>query len=85
MNFFENLCTADIHNLEENSSVLTVFTNEKGGILDDLIVTKINEEFLYVVSNAAMKIQDQHIMLQGLVSMLTKFSIIDVNIYIYYF
>ncbi|KAF7283634.1 aminomethyltransferase, mitochondrial [Rhynchophorus ferrugineus] len=68
VNFFETLCTADIRNLEANSSVLTVFTNEKGGILDDLIVTKINDEFLYVVSNAAMKIQDQHIMLQGLVS-----------------
>ncbi|XP_030747368.1 aminomethyltransferase, mitochondrial [Sitophilus oryzae] len=64
--YFETLCTADIKGLEENSSVLTVFTNENGGILDDLIVTKINEEFLYVVSNAAMKQQDQEIMSRGL-------------------
>lgn len=44
-----------------------MFTNGNGGILDDLIVTKVNEEFLYVVSNAAMKKQDQQIMLKGLV------------------
>lgn len=53
--------------MTENSGTLTVFTNENGGILDDLIVTKVNEEFLYVVSNAAMKKQDQQIMLKGLV------------------
>lgn len=64
--FFESLCTADIKGLKENSAVLTVFTNENGGILDDLIVTKVNDEFLYVVSNAAMKKQDQQIMLSGL-------------------
>ncbi|XP_066249110.1 aminomethyltransferase, mitochondrial [Euwallacea similis] len=64
--YLETLCTADIQGLKENSATLTVFTNEKGGILDDLIVTKINEEFLYVVSNAAMKDQDQGIMLSGL-------------------
>ncbi|CAG9772191.1 unnamed protein product [Ceutorhynchus assimilis] len=66
VNFMESLCTADIQGLAENSASLTVFTNENGGILDDLIVTKVNEEFLYVVSNAAMKKQDQQIMLNGL-------------------
>jgi len=64
--FFESLCTADIQGLKENSGVLTVFTNQNGGILDDLIVTKINDEHLYVVSNAAMKSQDKNIMLTGL-------------------
>lgn len=66
VDFLESVCTADIQGLKENSGVLTVFTNENGGILDDLIVTKINDEFLYVVSNAAMKQQDQKIMLAGL-------------------
>ncbi|XP_066144379.1 aminomethyltransferase, mitochondrial [Euwallacea fornicatus] len=64
--YIETLCTADIQGLKENNATLTVFTNEKGGILDDLIVTKVNEEFIYVVSNAAMKDQDQGIMLSGL-------------------
>ncbi|ERL90266.1 hypothetical protein D910_07618 [Dendroctonus ponderosae] len=65
--FFESLCTADIRGLADNSVSLTVFTNDNGGILDDLIVTKVNEEFLFVVSNAAMKQQDQQIMINGLV------------------
>uniref|UniRef100_A0AAR5PE67 Aminomethyltransferase n=1 Tax=Dendroctonus ponderosae TaxID=77166 RepID=A0AAR5PE67_DENPD len=64
--FFESLCTADIRGLADNSASLTVFTNDNGGILDDLIVTKVNEEFLFVVSNAAMKQQDQQIMINGL-------------------
>lgn len=67
VDFFETLCTADIRGLADNSASLTVFTNDNGGILDDLIVTKVNEEFLYVVSNAAMKNQDQQIMTRGLV------------------
>ncbi|XP_044763711.1 aminomethyltransferase, mitochondrial [Coccinella septempunctata] len=66
LDYFESICTADLRNLPENSSVLTVFTNDKGGILDDLIVTKINDEHLYVVSNAAMKLQDQKIMSEAL-------------------
>lgn len=49
--FMESLTPADIRNLQENSSVLTVFTNEKGGILDDLIVSKTRDH-LYLVSNA---------------------------------
>lgn len=67
MDFLESICTADIHGLSENGGSLTVFTNDNGGILDDLIVTKVNDEFLYVVSNAAMKKQDQAIILSGLV------------------
>ncbi|CAH1103973.1 unnamed protein product [Psylliodes chrysocephalus] len=64
--FFETACTADILGLQYNSATLTVFTNEKGGILDDLIVTKIADDYLYIVSNAAMKKQDQQIMLNTL-------------------
>lgn len=66
LDYFESICTTDLKNLSENSSVLTVFTNESGGILDDLIVTKINDEHLYVVSNAAMKHQDQQIMFDAM-------------------
>lgn len=65
--FFETLCTADVEGLPNGSGTLTVFTNENGGILDDLIVTKVDESRLYVVSNAAMKHQDMKIMQEGLV------------------
>lgn len=56
---FEKLCTADIHGLADNSGTLTVFTNVDGGILDDLIVTKVRPDLLYVVSNAARKVHDK--------------------------
>lgn len=60
--YMESVCTADIHNLIKGGSTLTVFTNENGGILDDLIVTKCSEDHLYVVSNAARKHHDmQHL------------------------
>lgn len=62
----EQICTADVQGLKENASVLTVFTNDAGGILDDLIVTKINEEYLYIVSNAARKDHDQKLMMKAL-------------------
>lgn len=37
---------------------LTLFTNEKGGIIDDLIVTKTDQGYLYVVSNAGCSDKD---------------------------
>ncbi|KAH8333215.1 hypothetical protein KR074_012257 [Drosophila pseudoananassae] len=58
----ESVCTADILGTMNGSGTLTVFTNEQGGILDDLIVNKVSEKELYVVSNAAMKEQDIGIM-----------------------
>ncbi|XP_020807371.1 aminomethyltransferase, mitochondrial [Drosophila serrata] len=58
----ESVCTADILATPNGSGTLTVFTNPAGGILDDLIVNKVSEKELYVVSNAAMKQQDMGIM-----------------------
>ncbi|KAH8271652.1 hypothetical protein KR044_000061 [Drosophila immigrans] len=58
----ESVCTADIREMPAGGGSLTVFTNEQGGILDDLIVNKVDEQQLYVVSNAAMKQQDMQIM-----------------------
>lgn len=65
---FESICTADIKGLEPNSGTLTVFTNANGGILDDLIVTKVSDDLLYVVSNAACRKQDMAIMQASVVS-----------------
>lgn len=38
--------------LNNNQGCLSVFTNDKGGIRDDLIVTKVDEDFIYMVTNA---------------------------------
>lgn len=57
----EEICTADIQTLADNSGTLSVFTAENGGILDDLIVTKINSKLLYIVSNASRKQIDKQI------------------------
>ena len=46
----ESVCTADIQNLSDNSGCLSLFTNDRGGIYDDLIVNRINENELYIVS-----------------------------------
>ncbi|ALC38103.1 CG6415 [Drosophila busckii] len=58
----ESICTADILDMPAGSGSLTVFTNAQAGILDDLIVNKVSEKELYVVSNAAMKQQDMQLM-----------------------
>ncbi|KAL6741115.1 hypothetical protein Aduo_014403 [Ancylostoma duodenale] len=50
--FIESLTTADVEGLAPNSGTLSVFTNEKGGIKDDLIVTKTDRDFIYMVTNA---------------------------------
>lgn len=50
--WFESICPVDLKGMPNGSSSLTVFLTNQGGIIDDLIVTKVNEETLYVVSNA---------------------------------
>ncbi|XP_046339497.1 aminomethyltransferase, mitochondrial-like [Haliotis rufescens] len=50
--YMESLVPADVQGMKDNTGTLSVFLNEKGGILDDLIVTKTTEDYLYVVSNA---------------------------------
>jgi len=58
---FESICSADIVGLDNNNGTLTVFTNDAAGILDDLIVSRVSSNLLYVVSNAACKKQDSEI------------------------
>uniref|UniRef100_A0A0N4Z0L9 Aminomethyltransferase n=1 Tax=Parastrongyloides trichosuri TaxID=131310 RepID=A0A0N4Z0L9_PARTI len=50
--FIESLTTADVEGMKDNSGALSVFTNDKGGIEDDLIVSKTNKGYLYMVTNA---------------------------------
>lgn len=55
--FFETVTVADVENLHVGGSSLTVYTNENGGIIDDLIVQK-QDDHLFVVSNAGTREQD---------------------------
>ena len=57
----ESLVPVDIIDLPAGKQRYALFTNEEGGILDDLMVTNYStdtEENLYVVVNAACKEQD---------------------------
>ncbi|CAH1782756.1 unnamed protein product [Owenia fusiformis] len=55
--FMESLTVADVAGLAENSGTLSVFTNDNGGIEDDLIINNIADH-LYVVSNAGCSDKD---------------------------
>ncbi|XP_037706672.1 aminomethyltransferase, mitochondrial [Choloepus didactylus] len=58
----ESLVVGDIAELKSNQGTLSLFTNEAGGILDDLIVTNTSEGHLYVVSNAGCRDKDLALM-----------------------
>lgn len=62
--WFETICPVDLKGMPNGTSSLTVFLTDTGGIIDDLIVTKVNEETLYVVSNAGRMIADKKHMLE---------------------
>ena len=56
--FMESVTVCDVEELKPNSGSLTVFTTNKGTIIDDLIVSKITNHELYVVSNASCAEKD---------------------------
>lgn len=56
--FIESLIVGDIAELKDNQGTLSLFTNTKGGIMDDLIVTNTDQGYLYVVSNAGCADKD---------------------------
>lgn len=41
--FLEKLVVGDIQSIKNGSGSLSVFTNEKGGIIDDTVVTKVTD------------------------------------------
>ncbi len=54
----ERLMPADLAGLAVGRQAYSLFTNETGGILDDLIITRWGDEEFFVVVNAACKEQD---------------------------
>ena len=54
----ESLVPADIEALGIDRQTYALFTNEQGGVLDDLIITRWGENRFFLVVNAACKEQD---------------------------
>jgi aminomethyltransferase len=54
----ESLVPVDVQALGMNRQTYALFTNEKGGVLDDLIITRWGPERFFLVVNAGCKAQD---------------------------
>lgn len=60
--FLEKLVVADVAGLKNGTGTLTVFTNDKGGAIDDSVVTKVKDDHVYLVVNAGCRDKDlEHI------------------------
>ncbi|CAB4408758.1 unnamed protein product [Rhizophagus irregularis] len=57
VSFLEKLVVADLEELPVDNSILSVFTNENGGIIDDTVICKHNDH-IHIVSNAACADKD---------------------------
>ncbi|KAK1260858.1 hypothetical protein QJS04_geneDACA018007 [Acorus gramineus] len=56
--FLESLVVADVAGLKSGTGTLTVFTNDKGGAIDDSVVTKVADDHVYLVVNAGCRDKD---------------------------
>lgn len=54
----EAIVPADVHGLAIDSQTYTLFTNENGGVLDDLILTRLAKDKFFAVVNASCKEHD---------------------------
>lgn len=60
--FLEKLVVGDVTSLAPGTGTLSSFTNEKGGIIDDTVVSKVKDDHLYIVVNAGCREKDlEHI------------------------
>ncbi|CAL0301150.1 unnamed protein product [Lupinus luteus] len=56
--FLEKLVAADVAGLAPGTGSLTVFTNEKGGAIDDSVITKVTDNHIYLVVNTGCRDKD---------------------------
>lgn len=56
--FLEKLTPSKISALKDNVAKYTVLTNENGGMVDDLIITRLSENKFFAVINAGCKEKD---------------------------
>ena len=55
--FLEKIVVGDIKGLSSGAGTLSLITNEKGGIIDDTVITKY-DDYIYMVVNGATKFGD---------------------------
>jgi len=55
--FVEKVVVGDIQGLQEGQGLLSLITNDKGGLLDDTVITNAGD-FIYMVVNGATKFGD---------------------------
>jgi aminomethyltransferase len=58
LKFLQRLVPTDLESLSPYQSSLSVLLNEHGGIIDDLMITKISPKEFYVVTNATRREED---------------------------
>jgi aminomethyltransferase len=56
--FLEKITPSNISAMKDNVAKYTVLTNEEGGMVDDLIVTRLSENKFFAVINAGCKDKD---------------------------
>ncbi|XP_033648076.1 aminomethyltransferase, mitochondrial-like [Asterias rubens] len=56
--FVESLTVADLEGLKENTGTLSLLLNDKGGIIDDLVMSKTDQDYIYMVTNAGCTEKD---------------------------
>ncbi|KAK6098287.1 hypothetical protein MT418_002330 [Batrachochytrium dendrobatidis] len=78
--FMESLVVGDIAGLQMGSSTLSVFTNEKGGIIDDTVINRQDDKGLYVVSNAGCADKDLAHIRKQLADFQNKGGDVDVKV-----
>lgn len=54
----QRLTTNDVSKLADNQAQYSILTNEQGGVIDDLLVYRINAEYFLLVVNAANSDKD---------------------------
>jgi aminomethyltransferase len=58
LNLIQRLTTNDVSKLEDNQVQYSTLTNEQGGVIDDLLVYRINSEYFLLVVNAGTTDKD---------------------------
>lgn len=56
--FLETICPTDLKTLKPFQSHLSVLLNKNGGIVDDTIITKHDDDSFYIVTNAGCRDKD---------------------------
>ncbi|KAG7741288.1 hypothetical protein KL930_000352 [Ogataea haglerorum] len=56
--FLQKICPTDLRSLKPFHSTLSVLLNSNGGVVDDCMITKHDEDSFYIVTNAGCRAKD---------------------------